>query len=237
MYCYGWPQAIQENAVPYGNLGDNVKQRSKYHKMNINGKGMVAVQPDIAVITLGVETQNKELRVAQNENAIVSSRIISTLVGMGIEEEDIKTDMYNISPQYDYVEGKQIFRGYRVIHTFRITVKNIKQTGEIVDAAVAAGANTVSNINFTISNPRVYYNEALRLALKDAVVKAQSIESSLGVIVNKTPVSITEESQGYAPVSERVLYATSADTTTPIREGQIQVNASIKAVFVYYDRV
>lgn len=228
MYYYVWPQYSQQAAC--------FKRSPKQYKMNINGKGMVSVQPDIAVVTLGVETQNRELRTAQNENAITSSRIIAALMRMGIEEEDIKTETYNVSPQYDYVEGKQIFRGYRVIHTFKVTVKNINQTGEIVDAAVAAGANTVSNINFTISNPRVYYNEALKLALRDAVIKAQNIENSLGVLVNKTPIRITEESQGYTPISERVLYAASADGGTPIREGQIQVNASLKAVFTYFPK-
>lgn len=235
MYCNEFLGQLGRQRVVYPYISF-FSQNTGIFRMNINGKGSIVTQPDIAIAVLGVETENKDLKIAQNENAIKSTQILNTLRNMELAEKDIKTESYTISPQYDYVEGKQIFRGYRVVHTFKITIKNIQQVGAIVDAAVSSGANIVNNINFTLSNPEIYYNQALKLALKNAVNKAQSIEGSLGIVVNKTPISITEESEGQTPIVERALLAAPA-ATTPIREGQIEISASIKAIFAYCLRV
>jgi Uncharacterized conserved protein len=202
------------------------------YKMNINGKGSVMTEPDIAIVSLGVITENKELKAAQEENAAKSTEVINSLINSGIEEKDIKTEAYTINPEYDYVEGKQIFRGYKVTHTFKVTIKDIKKVGEIIDAAVSSGANVVNNITFTISNPSIYYKKALNLAIDDAIKKAKSIESNLEITVNRIPISITEEGQSYTPMAEKALYS-APTSATPIKEGQIEIIANIKAVFIY----
>ena len=206
------------------------------YKMTLNGKASVMVEPDIAIVTLGVETQNKELKVAQEENAVKSTQVINALIKMGIAEKDIKTESYTINPEYDYVEGKQIFRDYKVTHTFRVTIKDLQKFGEIIDAAVSGGANIVTNINFTVSNPSEDYNRALNLAVEDAIKKAKAIEEKLGIVVNKVPISITEESQSYIPVDGKHFATFSAAPAypTPIKEGQIEINATIKAIFIYW---
>ena len=206
------------------------------YKMNLNGKASVMIEPDIATAILGVETQNKELKVAQEENAMKSTQVINALMKMGIADKDIKTESYTINPEYDYVEGKQIFRDYKVTHTFRVTIKDLQKFGEIIDAAVASGANMVTNINFTVSNPSVYYRQALNLAIEDAIKKAKGIEEKLEIVLNKVPISITEESQRYTPVDGKYFAAFSAAPAyhTPIKEGQIEINASVRAVFVYW---
>lgn len=229
---------------PYGSCCDHNSQypysygfraNASNYKMNINGKGSVMVDPDIATVSLGVITENKELKAAQEENAIISTKVLNSLINSGIEEKDIKTETYTINPEYDYVEGKQVFRGYKVTHTFKVTIKNLKKIGEIIDSAVASGANVVNNINFTISNPSIYYRKALNLAIDDAVRKAESMESSLAIVINRIPISIIEEGQGYTPIAEKALYSAPA-AATPIKEGQIEIIANIKAVFIYWPK-
>jgi Uncharacterized conserved protein len=210
----------------------NSRSNMNDYKMNINGKGSVMTEPDIAIVSLGVITENKELKAAQEENAAKSTEVINSLINSGIEEKDIKTEAYTINPEYDYVEGKQIFRGYKVTHTFKVTIKDIKKVGEIIDAAVSSGANVVNNITFTISNPSIYYKKALNLAIDDAIKKAKSIESNLEITVNRIPISITEEGQSYTPMAEKALYS-APTSATPIKEGQIEIIANIKAVFIY----
>lgn len=213
----------------------NFRSNTSNYQMNISGKGSVMVTPDIATVSLGVITENKELKVAQEENAVKSTQVVNSLINSGIEEKDIKTEAYTINPEYDYIEGKQVFRGYRVTHTFKVIIKNLKKVGEIIDSAVASGANTVSNINFTISNPSIYYKKALNLAIDDAVRKAESMESSLKITINRIPISIVEEGQSYTPIAEKVLYS-APSPVTPIKEGQIEIIANIKAVFIYWPK-
>ena len=207
------------------------------YKMNINGKGSVMIKPDIAVVSLGVTTENKDLKTAQTENAIKSTALYNTLINKNVLEKDIMTESYTITPEYDYVEGKQIFRGYRVTNTLKVTIRDLSKVGEIIDDAVASGANTVNSIRFTASNSEFYYREALNIAIDDAIKKAESIERNLNIIVNKVPFSIVEQSLGYAPVYERPLYNAPVSITTPISGGEIEVSASVNVIFTYSAKI
>ena len=200
-------------------------------RIKVNGLGVVSIQPDIAIINLGVITEDKDLEVAQRENAVKTNSLINSLKQMGINERDISTASYTIEPQYDYVEGKQIFRGYRVSNILNVKVRDINRVGEVVDNAVKSGANIVNNIKFTVDNMEMYYDRALKLALKDAIVKAREVGNSLRVKLNTTPVAIIEESNREVIESSPVLKAYSQ--ATPILPGEINVTAKIVALFCY----
>ncbi|MBF8982047.1 SIMPL domain-containing protein [Lutibacter sp. B2] len=202
------------------------------YSMELEGRGSIKVQPDIAIVTLGVVTENKELKIAQEENAKDSTRMLDSLKKMGIKEDDIETEAYSIDLQYDYIEGQKIFRGYKVTHNFKITIRDLEKTGKIIDTAVSNGANVVKNIYFTLSNPSIYYRQALTLAIQDAIEKAEVIENKLQVIVNKTPTRISEERYDHIPLYKRPSLG-SPDTTTPIKAGKVEIIANIKAVFAY----
>ena len=199
-------------------------------EMNINGRGVLMVSPDIALVNMGVITENKNLKAAQDENSTVVSNVIKELIKQGIPSKDIQTIDYNIEEQYDNIEGKQIFRSYRIRNTFRITVRDIKRVGEIIDSAVAKGANLASGVSFQVANPDKYYNTALEKALEQAVYKAQVIKNASRILLNTTPIRITEESTNYLPVYDSMSLKSAA---TPINPGEIQISASIRAVFQY----
>ncbi|MEA4827008.1 MAG: SIMPL domain-containing protein, partial [Clostridium sp.] len=78
----------------------------------------------------------------------------------------------------------------------------------------------------------LYYNQALKLAIKDAIEKAQVVENTLGVVINETPISIEEEGSQYVPIIERESLK-AASTVTPIEAGTIEITARIKAIFYY----
>ena len=220
--------------VPYSypyNRSLCIETDSNNNTMNLNGKGAVQVKPDIAVVSLGVITENLDLNAALKENTTKMSKVIASLINMGIKEKDIKTESYNIELIYDYVDGKQIFKGYRIRNILSVTVRDISTVGEVINTAIDNGANVVNSINFTVSNPALYYREALTLAIKDAVEKASVIEKSLKIVVNKTPIKILEETYGYAPVASAGLQMKTA--SPQIMPGQTEITASIKATFNY----
>jgi uncharacterized protein YggE len=130
-------------------------------RMNVEGRGSIFAEPDRASVVLGVITENLQLEAAQNENSLKVQKVIQALLDSGVKREDIKTSNYQISPQYDFVNGEQVFRGYRVVHELAVVIENIRLIGVIIDNAVRAGANTVSDIRFFISDTNVYYQAAL----------------------------------------------------------------------------
>lgn len=200
--------------------------------LRVEGRGSVTVEPDRAEVLLGVATENTSLTTAQAENATTTTAVINALTRLGIPPEDIATQSYTITAQYDYVDNKQVFRNYRVQHTLRVTVQDTSRVGQVIDAAVASGANFVNDISFTLSNPTLYYQQALGLAIDDAVAKAIVIGTRFKVTVAPIPIRIIETTLGAAPV-EPVALKVAAQSTTPIQPGQLEIAAQVEVTFTY----
>ncbi|TCP29489.1 hypothetical protein EV207_110110 [Scopulibacillus darangshiensis] len=200
--------------------------------MTANGEASLLVKPDIVSIQLEVMTENKSLSQAQQENAYKMNRVIQSLLQAGIPGENIQTSAYNITPKYDYIDGKQVFRGYEVTNTITVKMKDIDQTGRIIDLAVNNGVNHVSNIQFTIDNQQEIYQQALSNALKNALAKAQTIANTLNVNLDAAPIKVVEKSSE-PPHTFQTFTAAESTGTTPIEPGQIMIRASVEAQFRY----
>lgn len=206
---------------------------SRVHStLEVLGEGTVAAPADRAVIVLGAETEKPELHLAQTENATIVTNIIQSLLNMNIPRENIQTSDYRIEMQYDFVDGKQQFRGYKVTHLLTITTDRVAETGTIVDNAVSNGANVITSIRFTTSKPELYENQALSAAVRNARLKAATIATTLGVTLGAIPYRVQELSHLVEPVpftSAKLL----ASPTTPIQPGQLTIRASVR-VWYYY---
>jgi uncharacterized protein YggE len=200
--------------------------------MTVTGIGSISIAPDIVQIQLEVKTESKQLSQAQQENAELMNLVIESLLELGIARENIQTVSYNISPQYDYVEGRQVFRGYEVINSVDVKIKNIEQAGTIIDTAVRNGVNQVSNIRFTVENEQIPYQEALSLALKNALAKAQTIANTIHLKIDPHPVKIVEIMKE-EPILYRSFAASEVSATTPIEPGQINIKATVEVQFQY----
>lgn len=200
--------------------------------MTVTGNGSISVEPDIAQIQLEVVTENTQLSQAQQENADKMNQVIQALTQLGIPNEDIQTTAFNIQPVYDFVDGKQIFRGYEVVNTITVQFKGIDQTGIVIDTAVQNGVNRVSNIQFTIENEQVYDQQALSAALINASEKAQTIARTMQLNLDPIPVKIIEIINA-SPIAYKTFAATEASITTPIEPGQIVIHAAVETQFRY----
>ena len=200
-------------------------------KMRVEGTGRIKAQPDVAFAVLGVFTENKQLALSQEENAAVVTAVLRTLEGMGISPQDIKTQSFTVSPQYDYIDGRQVFRGYRVEHMLEIAIRELDRVGETIDAAVRSGANQISSIRFSVSDPSLYYQQALNAAVDDAFAKVRTLGSKLNITVLQIPVQIIE--MGREPVIPVPLAYQASVSATPIQAGMIEITARIETIFVY----
>lgn len=200
--------------------------------MTVTGSSSILAEPDTISIQLEVRTENDLLRKAQQENTNKMNQVIQALLNVGIPRENIQTAEFNIFPMYDYVDGKQVFKGYQVTNRITVKLTNINQAGNVIDSAVSNGVNQVSNIEFSIENPEKIYQEALSEALRDAVDKAKVIAGTLQLNLDSKPVKIIElVNENESPAAFKTF--TAIEGSTPIQPGQLSVRAAVKTKFQY----
>lgn len=204
--------------------------------LNVSGSGTINATPDTAYVTLGVVTENKDAKTAQQDNAKAMDKVIAAIKSSGIKDDDIKTVNYSIYPKYDYNRdtGASSIIGYTVNNSVQVTVRAIDKAGSIIDLAANSGVNLTSNINFGLSDYDKAYNEALKKALEAAKLKAESMAGVYGIKLG-VPVTINENG-GYSPVYSNGAYAKAEDAgaaVTPIQAGTMEIKANVSVVYEY----
>lgn len=200
-------------------------------EITVTGNGEVDAQPDYVQIQIEVRTEGKDVSLAQQENALIMNRVIGSLVALNIPREAIQTTAYTISPNYDYIEGRQVFRGYEVQNAITVKITDISQAGTVIDTAIQNGANHVSSIQFKIEDLDAYYQTALNLALINAIAKAKSMAETMHVALQPIPVEIIEEIHNVTPVPYKSIHLSNQEFVTPIEQGRIPITASVRVKF------
>ncbi|MDQ0208513.1 SIMPL domain-containing protein [Alkalicoccobacillus murimartini] len=200
--------------------------------IKVMGEGVLSAQPNQVKITIGVKTENPSVSKAQTENTQAINNIMSALMQMGVPQRAIQTVVYQIEPQYDYVDGTQVFRTYLITHLLQVELDDISMAGAVIDQAVENGANFVSSVQFSLKDESSLQNEALTLAVHNAREKAQAIANSLSVPMKSLPIWIKELSYN-DPVRfyQVAVYGASSDTS--IQPGLIEIRAQIEALFEF----
>jgi len=160
------------------------------NQVTIYGQGKVSYQPDEANVTLGVQVD----RVWSAEGALQQlnekmTRVIAAEKALGVQEEDIKTESYNLYPQYDYKDGVSSLAGYNANQNLIIKVrdvqKNSEMVGKIISAASGVGVNQIQGVSFSPSNLNDIKQEARLKAIADAKSKAPAMFQASGVRAGK----------------------------------------------------
>ncbi|WP_277585323.1 SIMPL domain-containing protein [Psychrobacillus antarcticus] len=201
--------------------------------ITVTGSGVVEVSPNYVQLQVEVSTEGKDVQQTQAENAETMNRVIESLLALNIPREHIQTAAYNVFPQYDYIEGKQVFRGYLVTNAVKLKITDVEKAGIAIDTAVANGANGVSSIQFGLENPELVYQQALMKALQNAQTKAQTIAQTMKLALHTQPISIVEEQQQNGPELYRKFSMASSQAGTPIEQGEITITAIVTVKYQY----
>lgn len=201
--------------------------------IKVNGEGTVTAVPNQASATIGVITEGKDLTQVQKQNSEIITKVVNALNSFNIPKKNIQTFDYHVDTQYDYENGKQIFRGYRVQNLLKVTIDEVNELGRVINSIIEAGANYVSNVQFNVSNPNEYYLQALKRALKNAHEKAETIVLNLKVKWNSTPFRIEELGKETGPIQPQLTYVKGA-TTEQFQPGTLQFKAAVTARYHYY---
>lgn len=209
-------------------------QKQGRNTIRVTGKGTVEAKPNKAETIFGVSAESSSLAEAQAEAAQTIAGIKAGLIRIGIPEENIQTKDYSVFPQYDFQDGKQIFRGYKAEHLLRVIVSPVEAAGSVLDAAAENGANIISSVRLLADDGK-WQKQALSLAVIDAYEKAAVIAKTLNVQLIKTPVSVTEGiiAPGQPIPREAGQFVKSAAAGTSIEPGTTEITAYVTAEFVY----
>ncbi|MCY7340076.1 MAG: SIMPL domain-containing protein [Sphingomonas bacterium] len=167
-------------------------------RLDISATGMVSRVPDLAIISAGVVTRSTTASGAIAENASRMERVRAALRKAGIEDRDIQTSSINLNPDYRYQDGQPpVLTGYQASNNVSVKFRDIRNSGKILDALVAQGANQINGPSLTIDKPEAAYDEARGKALAVGRARADLYARSLGMrVVRLLSVS---ESGGYSP--------------------------------------
>jgi len=225
--------------------GEPVSQEPRL--ITVTGDAEVRVVPDEVILTLGVETWDKNLGVAKRQNDKIVAKVLALATEYGIDAQHIQTDYVSIEPRYrnGYYEESD-FIGYFVRKTIVITLRDLSKFENLLTSALGTGVNHVLGIEFRTTELRKHRDEARALAIKAAQEKAIALAGELGQEVGD-PRMIREEHSGWwsgynawwgsrwgGAMAQNVVQELGGSTLTDessIAPGQISVQARMSVTF------
>jgi len=189
---------------------------SNFRSFSVSGEGKIVAIPDVAEFSFSVLTQGgKNLGELQRENTVKVNRAIGVAKAAGVEDKDMKTTEYNVEPRYQYFNCGPILLdsgkpcpppeivGYTVRQAVSIKVRDFSKVGDLLRDVVESGANTVSQLAFTVDDPTAVQNKAREEAIQKAKAKAKAIAKAGGFRLGRL---LSIEEGGYYP--QPVFYKT-----------------------------
>jgi uncharacterized protein YggE len=196
------------------------------HQITVQGLGTIDATPDQVAFSFGVQTSAKSASAALSSNSEAATKVIAALKAAGIAAKDIQTQSVSLSQRLS--DDGQTVVGYSASSSVSATLPSIAKAGEVIDAAVAAGADSVDGPALTVSNERTLERKALAAAVSDAKARAQALADAAGVSLGSI-VGISET--GSAPVPFLQKSDMAAAAPAPIEPGTQQVQESVTVTF------
>lgn len=201
--------------------------------LTVTGVGDVSLTPDLARLTLAVETRNRDLGKAVAENNRRTAQVIQALQQGGVAEKDIHTSNFSVNQERHYDDqGNLIVGPYTVTNRLILTVRNLAKLGTLLDAALQAGANRMDNLTFGSSQAKEAQLQAKLAAVEDAQKQAQAIAQQAGVTLE----GVQTISFGYAAPVRATAYKAealaAAPAQVPVSPGEMKVTATVTMVFL-----
>ena len=196
------------------------------------GTGRITMRPDTAVVQVGAETRAPSLADATAEVARRMSAVLERIRALGVAERDITTVAYAIDPVVAPRRGEEEptrILGYRVANVAQVRIRQLDAVGRILDAAVAAGANTMRGPTFTVAEPAAIEAQARALAVQNAATKGRQLADAAGVTLGEL-LLLTEGVP--TPVPRPLMGARAAEVAVapgPIEPGQLEIVVTVTA--------
>ncbi|GMV34288.1 MAG: hypothetical protein DCC59_08495 [Chloroflexi bacterium] len=201
--------------------------------LDVSGVGVVYLTPDIVYINIGVNTPRENASEAVSINKEQTTAVIQALRDFGVAEKDIRTTNFSIwsNPTYDDL-GQISGTNYVVDNTVYVTVRNIEKLGDLLDAAISAGANSIYSIQFDVEDKTEANKEARAKAVEEAKSQAQDLADVAGLsLVEIQKISYYESGASPYYYGGKGGGGGGAEAAVPIQPGQLAVTVTVNVTY------
>lgn len=218
---------MAQHALARGTVGAVARQTSvTAHTISVTGHGEATATPDMATLTVGVQTKGVDAQSALASNSTKLNAVVAAIQGQGVTADHIQTTDLSL-----YLDSQS--NVYQASHQLTVKLENVSKVGAVLDAAVGAGANNSWGVDFGLKDASGQRAQALAAAIADARKKADSMASALGVSV--TGVGSASEASYSSPIQFGGVSraASAAAPNTQVQPGQLSTSADVNVVYTF----
>ena len=203
--------------------------------IEVTGNGEAHVAPDVASLNLAIETHAATAQQSAGQNAALAQKVVDALTTKLQGKGKVWTGGYSLYPEYNEPRPneKAVVTGYRAENSITVETGEIGMLGGLIDTAIAAGANRINFLNFTLRDESQARSQAIALAAKDAQTQAESLAKSLGVKLGPVVKATTEAENRPMPVMRAGAMAMNASmgAPTPVQPNEVTVPATVSITY------
>jgi uncharacterized protein len=200
--------------------------------IEVDGSGETRTSPDTADLDLAIDTHAKTAAQAANLNAALAAKVIDALKSKLGDKGKITTGGYSLNPDYSQRPSENpTIVGYNAQNSVTVHTGALDLVGALIDTAIAAGANRVNSLNFSVKDDTKARTEAIAMATRDARAKADALAAALDVKLGKVLKATTVSEARPIPMRAEFATAMSANVATPVEPGEVTVPATVSLTF------
>jgi len=232
------PSTIQPDTEPVVQVVTSNSESVPLRTVSVTGSGQVFLVPDVAYVYIGVHSQSENVAEALSQNNDQAQAVSDALKKLGVDQKDIQTTSFNIYPQQQYEPNTGTVTGtiYMIDNTVYVTVRDLEKLGELLDAVVRSGANSINGISFDVVDKESAMSEARGLAISNAKKQAEELASASGVSLGDVQM-ITTSSVGSTFNPKELYYGMggggmAAASPAPVSAGQLVLSLDVTITYL-----
>jgi uncharacterized protein YggE len=219
--------------VPGTSAAQDVPSGERAPHLIVSATEEIEVPADRAHLTVTVESRGRTSQLAASENARVQSAVLSAIRRAGIASAQLRTQAVTVTPEYQYPKegGRPTVVGYQGRNVVAVEIRDLARIGQVIDAALGAGATSIAGPRFALSAPDSARREALDAAVRKARADAVVMARAAGVQLGRT-LELTSTDNGEVPMQDlaRMVFSraeAAPAAETPIEVGLIKIRAGV----------
>jgi uncharacterized protein len=210
--------------------GASANQRT----IQVAGNGEAQAAPDLAVLSLAIETHAATAADAAGRNGGLAQKVSEALRAKLGDKGKTWTGGYSLYPEYaeqSRPNAKPTITGYQAQNTITVQTGALDLVGPLIDAAIAAGANRVNSLDFNLRDDTRARNEAITKAAKDAQAQAQALAAALGLKLGPIITATTVSNERPQPIMLGARFAAASSNATPVQPAEVTVPAMVSLTY------
>ena len=201
--------------------------------IEVEGSGEARTTPDTADLNVAIETHGATAEEAAARNAALADKVIAALKAKLGDKGKVSTNGYSLNPEYDQRPNREkpTIVGFAAQNSVTVDTGALDLVGPLIDSAIAAGANRVNFVNFTVKEDSKARSEAITTATRKARAQADALAAALGVKLGKVIKATTVSEVRPVPMQGMAMATSFGRAATPVEPGEVTVPANVSLIF------